>query len=401
MSGRAMKIVMHADGPTIRGNERQVILLATELARRGHEVLVSCRARGPVRDALEAAGIRTTGIRPRGDADAWNAARFARMLRRERPDAVLLTSWRAGFWGAWAARRAGVRVAVRLGIVRTPKRRAMRLAFRRWVDAMIVNAPEIRDAWTRYAPWFPRDRIHVVLNGIRTDGVDRAAARSRLLAELGVGEDALLVVGAGHVARRKGFDVLLHAFERAEISGAHLVIAGAGEELAELRRRAAEMGIAERVHWLGHRDDVPEVLAGCGIFVLSSRNEGMANVMLEAMAAGTPVIATDISGVRTAIGADEGGAAAGWIVPPDDPAALASTLREVAGLLRDDPAAVHARAAEALRRVEHRFGVERMIDEVEAVLRGAPVPESADARRNSDPPRAGWTERPINAPSSR
>ena len=102
------------------------------------------------------------------------------------------------------------------------------------------------------------------------------------------------------------------------VSHARLVVAGDGPELAGLRERARELGIADRVHWLGHRDDVPGVLAGCGVFVLSSRNEGMANVMLEAMSVGTPVIATAISGVRTAVAADDGGSPAGWIVPPED-----------------------------------------------------------------------------------
>jgi glycosyltransferase involved in cell wall biosynthesis len=308
--------------------------------------------------------------------DVPRALRFAAWLRRERPDAVLLTSWRGGGWGAWAARRAGVpRVIVRLGIVRVPGRRDA-LWIRRWVDGLIVNAPEIARAWHTGAAWFPAQRIRMVLNGIECGSIDRARAAERLRREIGANADAPLIGAAGHVARRKGFDLLLDAFARADLPAARLVVAGDGPELPRLRERAGELGIAHRVHWLGRRDDVPGVLAGCGMFVLSSRNEGMANVMLEAMSVGTPVIATDISGVRTAIETDDGGSPAGWIVPPEDADALAAALREVASLLRDDPAAVQARADAALLRVRERFGVERMVEECEAVL----ADRVADAR---------------------
>jgi glycosyltransferase involved in cell wall biosynthesis len=366
-----MKLVIHNAARVWGGNEKWMLTLARGLARRGHDVVVSCRRGGEVARRMEEAGIRVSHVRPGTGVNLPRAVRFARWLRRERPDAVLLTSWRSGFWGAWAARRARVpRVVVRLGIVRVPRRWGERHGIRRRVDALIVNAPEIADAWRAHAAWFPTDRIHVVLNGIEPGGIDRALAAHRLRTEIGADADALLIGAAGHVAHRKGFDVLLDAFARARLPGARLVIAGDGPELPGLREHARELGVADGVHWLGYRDDVPEVLAGCGAFVLSSRNEGMANVMLEAMSAGTPVIASDVSGVRTAIGVDGDGSSAGWIVPPDDADALADSLREIAALLRDEPAAVQARADAALRRVNERFGVERMVAECEAVLAG-------------------------------
>jgi glycosyltransferase involved in cell wall biosynthesis len=367
-----MKLVIHNAARIWGGNEKWMLTLAAGLSARGHDVVVSCRRGGEVARRAAERGVRVAHVRPGGGVDLPRALRFARWLRRERPDAVLLTSWRGGGWGAWAARRAGVpRVAVRLGIVRTPGRWDAAHWFRRRVDALIVNAPEIAEAWARRAAWFPHERIHVVLNGIHAGGVDRAGAAERVRANVGADAGTLLIGAAGHVAHRKGFDVLLDAFARADFADARVVVVGDGPELPALRARAVELGIADRVHWLGRRDDAAAWMAGCGVFVLSSRNEGMANVMLEAMAAGTPVVAPDISGVRTALAAEEGGPPAGWIVPPEDVDALAAALGEVAALLRADPAAVEARAAEALRRVRERFGVERMVAEAEAVLFGA------------------------------
>lgn len=366
-----MKLIIHNGARVWGGNEKWMLTLAEGLTARGHDVAVACRRGGEVARRVAERGIRVAHARPGSGIHLPRALAFARWLRRERPDAVLLTSWRGGGWGAWAARRAGVpRVVVRLGIVRTPRRWDKALPFRRWVDAMIVNAPEIAEAWRRDAPWFDPRRIHVILNGIRTHSADRGDADGRLRAELGADAGTLLIGAAGHATRRKGFDVLLDAFARAGLADARVVAVGEGPELPALRSQAETLGIADRVHWLGRRDDAQAVLAGCGVFVLPSRNEGMANVMLEAMAAGTPVIASDISGVRTALGAEEGGAPAGWIVPPEDADALAAALRDVARLVRDDPAAVAARADEALRRVRARFSVERMVEEAEAVLFG-------------------------------
>ncbi|MBV9772539.1 MAG: glycosyltransferase [Gemmatimonadetes bacterium] len=364
-----MKLVIQNGSRVWGGNEKWLATLAAGLAARGHEVVVSCRGSGPVPDELRRRGIRTAPVRPGGYADVGRGVRFRRWLRRERPDALLLTSWRTTFWGAWAGRRAGVpRVVVRLGIVRELEHGRHALPFRRWVDALVVNAREIRDAWLRSAPWFPAEAVHVVFNGIVPADAPPEEATRALRARLGAGPETLLVGGVGNLTYRKGFDLLLDAFAAAAVPDARVVIVGAGPEEGALRERAARLGVADRVHFAGQRSDVPEVLAACDLFVLSSRNEGMANVMLEAMAVGTPVVAADVSGVRDAVGLAEGGAEAGWIVPPDDAAALRITLREVLTDLRAGAGEAARRAEEARRRIRERFGVERMVDEVERVL---------------------------------
>lgn len=366
-----MKLAIQNSGRVLGGNEKWMTALAGGLMARGHDVVVSSRAGGAVEQRLRDGGFRTSPVRPGVYADLPRALRFAAWLRRERPDALLLTSWTETFWGAWAARRAGVpRVVVRLGLVRAPRRLRHTLPFRRWVDALIVNAPEIRDQFLRAVPWFPAHEVHVVLNGVQPSALDRAAARARIRAELGIGDGAILVGGAGELVRRKGFDVLLDAFARANLADARVVIAGDGSERDALRAQASGLNLTNRVTWLGRRTDVPEVLAACDVFVLGSRNEGMANVMLEAMSVGTPVVATDVSGARLALAPELDRPPAGWIVPPDDVEAMADALTEVAALLRRDPSAVRSRTDEALRRVDERFGVERMVDHAYAVLAG-------------------------------
>jgi glycosyltransferase involved in cell wall biosynthesis len=362
------RLLIHNHSLVWGGNEKWLATLAVGLQYRGHRVAVSCRRGGVVSDELNRRGISTVHVRPGTYLDVPRGIRFAAWMRRDRPDVVLLTSRKGMLWGAWAAGRARVpRIVVRAGIAEVPSTLRHRLPFRRWVDAVIVNSRFIAQRWREQARWFAPGKVHVVLNGIRPvqprpDEVERA--RRGICSDPG----ATLVAGVGHVAHRKGFDLLLRAAASLGRSDVRVVIVGSGPAEGELRGLADEMGMADRVIWTGHRTDVPNVLAACDVFVLASRNEGMANVMLEAMSAGTPVIATDISGVREALAPTENRPAAGWIVPPDDAGAMSSALAEVLRLRAEAPAQVHARAAEARARIDDWFTVERMVDECERVL---------------------------------
>jgi glycosyltransferase involved in cell wall biosynthesis len=372
-----MKVVAQNAARVWGGNEKWLGVLGAGLSRRGHDVLVSCRT-GDVRDRYERLGLRTTAIRPRGEGDIFSALQFSRWLNRERPDAVLLTSWVPSVLGAWAARAANIpRVVVRQGIVREFPRSPIRArAYRRWIDMMIVNSPEIREAWLAGGNGYPADRVRVILNGVASRRAEREELRRRLREELGVQPETILIGGAGHLFTRKGFDILLRGFSVADVPDSRLAILGEGDHADALRSLGRELGIADRIDWLGGRSNGPDIIGGYDVFVLSSRNEGMANVMLEAMAAGAPVIAADVSGVRTALAATTDRPAGGWLYAPDDVDALSTAIRNVVGSLRSDDRLVRQRVDEAHWRIENWFSIDRMIDECEAVLFG-PAPSHA------------------------
>lgn len=366
-----MKLVVQNMSRVLGGNEKWLAILSEGLEARGHEVVVSC-PKGAVSERVASLGIRHTGFRPRGVLDPVSGFSFAWWLRRERPDALLLTSWQPLAWSTFAARLVHVpKVVLRLGIVREfPGFGPRAIALRRGVRDVIVNSVEIRDVWQRTAPPASRAKVHVVLNAVESMMHRRAELREKLRGELNLNRDTLLIGGAGHLFRRKGFDILMRAFAASEVNDARLVIVGDGSDRPELETMAKTLGISDRVHWLRSRPDGPEVIAGLDAFVLSSHNEGMANVMLEAMAAGTPVIAFDVSGVRQAIGPTAERPEAGWAVPAGDEAALAAGIRTVASAIRSHSSLVGARTGEAHWRIEHWFGRERMIDECEAILFG-------------------------------
>jgi glycosyltransferase involved in cell wall biosynthesis len=369
-----MRVAIHVDGPVIRGNERQVIALAAGLRDRGHYVAVSCRKGGPVMAELQALGIDATGIRPGGDTDPVNALRFAAWLRRGRFDAVLLTSWKRAFISGWAARVARVpRVVFRIGGIQPigeKRGRLERYALRRWYHAIVPNSVRVAEHMTAALPDLA-DRVYLVPNGIDINAVSPVPLRDGL----GVPGDAILAVAIGGMERNKGFDLLIDAAAMLD-DGVHVVLVGGGtpEARALMEERARRTGVSARVHFLGHRSDARAVAAACDVFVLPSRSEGFPVVMLEAIAAGVSVVATDVGGVRDALGERMGRPAAGWIVPVNDAAGIAAGLREAVEAIRSGSPAVAARVREASWRAENWFSLNAMVSGYEAVL--APqVPE--------------------------
>lgn len=354
------KLVIHDSSRAWCGNERQALLLARALRAEGHEVVFACHPRGLLLRRLREEGIPAAGVGPRGPLDLWSLLRFAAWLRRQRPDALLLTAPQRAARAARAARWAGVpRVLLRVGTLRDLRGEpALRRALRRRIHGVVANSDDARAHLLRREPWLEPERVRVLANRVETDPVPPEAAAA-VRRELGIGAGVPLVATVAVGMRpRKGVDLLLRALARLRRRDARLLVAGQGPQEAALRALAARLGVAERVHWLGFRDDVPAVLAASDVFCSASRRDSLANAMLEAMAAGALVVATDTGGVREALGAAGSGAAAGWVVPVDDEAALAAALDEALAAAAGDLSEARARRAEARARVLRRYAVE-------------------------------------------
>lgn len=136
-------------------------------------------------------------------------------------------------------------------------------------------------------------RHRTILNGIDLEPF-RAAPPSRLRDELGVSESVMLVGTIGRLSRMKRVDVLIRALALC-LDQVHLVVAGDGEERRALSRLAQRLGVAARVHWLGRRTDVSNVLGGVEVFATASEREGLSLAALEAMASGLPLTVSDIA----------------------------------------------------------------------------------------------------------
>jgi len=204
-------------------------------------------------------------------------------------------------------------------------------------------------------------KVRLVPNGIDLARFTPRAPSPSLRAGLGVPPSSPVVLSIGRFVAEKGHRHLLEAAARIERTraGVHWALVGAGELEEPLRRQARGLGLESQVHFIGWRDDVPDVLAVGDVFVLPSENEGFGRVVVEAMAMARAVVATAVGGVPEIVRDGE----TGILVPPAAPAALADAVRS----LLDDPARAARLGAAGRARAESRFSLTAHVDAVERV----------------------------------
>ncbi len=279
------------------GAERQFVQLATGLDPTRFEPQVICLAGpGPLVAPLEAAGVPVTCLNARGPRDIGVFGRLRRHLRRTRPDLLQTFLFHANLVGRIAGRAAGVPVIVS-GIRVAERRGRWRLRLDRWTDRLVDRHVCVSRAVAEFsatAGGLPRRKLVVIPNGV--DAERFAAARPADLTEFGIPAGSRTILFVGRLDPQKDPLRLLAAFRLVaeHAADAHLLVVGDGVLGDELRRRAAD---EPRVRFAGWREDVPELMAAAACLALPSRWEGMPNVVLEAMAAGLPVVAAPAEGV--------------------------------------------------------------------------------------------------------
>jgi glycosyltransferase involved in cell wall biosynthesis len=387
---------------TIGGTRRHLRDLVHGLLARGVEVDVVCAARRDPRmredmSAMSAAGARVFELpmvrRISPALDALHALRLAARICDHRLDVVHTHSSKAGALGRVAALLCSGAARVHtphtfavsfrggtgqggeavgpLGLVTATERMLGRLTHRG------VHVSESERSEAAAAGLVPPGRAVVIPNGIDPDAFARPAGGAALRAELGIPPDVRVVGSVGLLNDAKGFDLLVGAATRLP-DDVHLLIVGHGEREDALRSQARALGLAQRVHLPGWRDDLAAVHDATDVFALPSRWEGLPYALLEALAAGLPCVATDVNGSRDVLGSAP---PCGLLVAREDPGALADGLLR---MLADR--ALSARCAEAGReRVATEFTVGRMLDRTLALYRelsGASAPTGQQV--------AGW-----------
>jgi len=284
----------------------------------------------------------------------------AALFRARAVDVVQCFQWRPALIAMAAARLAG-RGRIVAGRRSAPVERGVRGVLEELVvraaDRVIVNAEALRPRGAAGA------RTEVIPSGVDTDVfAPRPPGRADARARLGLGAADVVIGTVGRLERRKGTAVLIEAAARLAKFGlpeVQVLVVGDGPLRDELSALAVRLGIPDRIHMLGDRSDVPEVLAALDLFVLPSRTEGMSNALLEAMATALPVVATAVGGNPEVISTER----TGVLIPPDDSSALADAVRR----LVTTPALAQRLGAAARRDVEDRYGARAMVRRLEAV----------------------------------
>lgn len=300
--------------------------LACAMRDRGFEpCVVSLAPPGPVAEMLQGAGIGVRSCQGRGGWDFRVVTRLARILREHQPDIVHSLLFHANLATRWAARWAGLddqRVICEIQTVEVERRWHLVVdRFTHWTCRFTIgNSPSVIEHLHSGAG-IPRDRLRLVRGGIDPEPIRQAQPLDR--ASLGVPKGTPLVLWTGRLDPVKGLDILIRAFrEVLQKSRAYLLLVGEGPLRASLKDQIGRLGFAAHVCLLGPREDVPSLLKTADVFVFPSRTEGLPNALLEAMAAGCPIVTTNVPGCRDLI--DHG--RSGLMVPYGDPAALAAAM---------------------------------------------------------------------------
>ena len=379
------RVLLVVDSLEVGGAERHVVDLASALHRKGYEVEVACSIADGLSKPLEEAGVPVRPLARRlvkRRVSLAYARGIRKLLREGRFDLVHAHIYASAVAAAIATRGTGLPLVVTEHTEASWQnrwaRRCSRWTYRRARRIIAVSTPIERRL-------IERDGVPPELVTLIPNAVIPASGNPPDLADTlpdGWSERPLVGVVA-RLQPEKGVATFLKAAARvSKVSPeARFLVVGDGplrEELLDLVGRA---GLRERVRFLGYRTDARALTGLLDVLVVPSLTEGSPLIVLEAMAAGVPVVASAVGGIPDQVRHGEEGV----LVPPDDPDALAGAL----GALLEDPVRAHRLGEAGRRRTENEFSHEALVRRIEAVYRVALGGESAqDAAREPEVPSA-------------
>lgn len=371
-SAAPARVVFWAGSFERAGTQRFLVELLRRLDRRAFApVVFSTRADGELLPVIESLGVSVhefgtgrTILSPATFSGLWGAARF---LRRERVDVLCCMLGITTLFGPFVGRMAGVPVVVNaqrnLGywLRGRLKESVYGYVSRRMVDGILVNNTAARDELsTRFR--VPPERVHETHGGVDVRSISDAVPAESVRRELGL-EGARVVVCVGKLSRVKNHGLFLRAAALVAEGREDVVflIVGDGPLRGELSTLAGRLGLSGRVRLAGRREDVPALLKLTDVFVMPSSSEGLPNAVMEAMAAGLPVVATRVGGIPELITDGE----SGRLVAPGDAEAMARAVGE----LLDDRDLAERMGRAGLETVREGYDIESAVGRFEDVLR--------------------------------
>jgi glycosyltransferase involved in cell wall biosynthesis len=318
------------------GTEHQFVELVTRLDREKYDLTIACLSReGQFYGQICDAGLRVVEFPLRGASmrTVQSGSEWMRFVRREKFDLVHTFDFYTNVFAVPLTRLAGGPLVLTsrrdVGDTWSWLQRWMLLGVFHWSDHIIANSEAARASLVN-GKNPPALRVSVVRNGVDLKLFSPNGHGTRMRQELGYPSDELLVGTISNLRPEKGYRTLLEAVPEIvqKIPQARFLIVGTGELEEELKRTVQEMGLASYVTFLGRRADIAELLGAMDLMVLPSVSESLPNVVLEAMSAGCPVVASAVGGCGELI--QDG--VTGMLLPPGQAPALSAA---VVKLLRD------------------------------------------------------------------
>ncbi|HEY3242023.1 MAG TPA: glycosyltransferase [Phycisphaerae bacterium] len=333
--------------------------LARHVREHGFEPrVVSLAPPGPVSAMLEEAGIATAACEARGAWDARAVLRLGRHIAAFAPELIHSFLFHANVAAGLAARQAGFDRARVISEIQTVEiERRWHLVVERFTyrlcRVIVGNSPSVIEH-LRVAARVPNEYLHLIMGGVDAAAIRSATPLSKTA--LGLPPNDPVVMWVGRMDPVKGLDELIAAMVRVRAHTAcRLVLVGDGPYREHIERAARRGGLADAVLFLGSRGDVSQLLPLADVFAFPSRTEGLPNALLEALAAGCPIVTTDVPGCRDIIRHE----VTGLLVPRGDVRRLSDAI---AKLLVDRRLGQSLGQAAALDAVE-RFSLNRMLSQ--------------------------------------
>ncbi len=346
------------------GAETQLVQIATALAKRKYAVhVVSMIKPQAYLEELHEQGINYTSLdMTRGIPDPRVVVRLVALLKYWQPKIVHSHMVHANLLARLARLLYRVPVLICTAHNINEGGRWREIAYRLTDPLADLTTNVSRAAVDRYirVGATPKDKIIFMPNGVDTARFrPNRAARLRLREELGIG-DGFAWLAVGRFEEAKDYPNMLRAFNMVaeEQVDAVLLLAGQGYLLEETKKLACDLGLKDRVRFLGVRRDVPELMNAANAYVMSSAWEGLPMVLLEAGACGLPIVATDVGGNGEVVLNGE----SGYIVPPRDVKALAAAMSKMMALSETERAAL-GQAGRA--HIEANYSLDRVVDQWE------------------------------------
>jgi glycosyltransferase involved in cell wall biosynthesis len=357
-TGGRIRVVYLAHAFMVGGAEEMVLNLVRRLPDRFEPLVCCIHEAGPIGEEIRRTGtpVAVLGLNP-GLRRPWDIGGIRAYLRETRPHIVHTFLLTASLYGRLAAILERIPVVIGTEVNIYERKRPHHVMAERLLmagtDRIVASAASVRDFYVRQVHAAP-SKVEVIYNAV--DFAQARATRSRreMRAAIGVPAEAPTAGVIARLTEQKGHRFLLEAIARTPaLADLHLVIVGGGELHDELVRDAAARGLASRVHFLGPRRDLGDLLGAMDVFVMPSLWEGLPLSLVLAMAADVPVVATAVAGVPEVV--EDG--CTGLLVPAGDATALGNALAR----LVTDPALRGRLAREGRASVLPRFGVDNYV----------------------------------------
>ena len=355
-----MKILHVEAGKYYYGGARQVAYIIEGLAARGVQNVLTCPIGADITTAVGDA-VTVRALRMGGDADVGMAWRLAKLIRAERPDIVHLHSRRgADTWGGLAARWTGTPCVLSRRVDNPEARWQVALKYRLY-DHVITISEGIRRVLLDEG--LEPQKVTCVRSAVDAEPYLHAVDRAAFQREFGLPPQAIVVGMVAQLISRKGHRYLIEAVAalREHYPDLRVLFFGRGPLQAELENEIAQAGLADVIRLAGFRNDLPQWLGGLDILAHPADMEGLGVSLLQASAAGVPIITSRAGGLPEAV-ADN---VSGLLIPPGDVAALAQALRR----LLDDPGLRRQMGEAGRARILAEFSIDAMVEGNLAVYR--------------------------------